>query len=42
MIDFSGPWEVFQDSGVAEVPGFELFTVAPKPEPLRARDENRP
>jgi transcriptional regulator GlxA family with amidase domain len=36
MIDFSGPWEVFQDAGVAGVPGFELFTVAPKPEPLTA------
>jgi transcriptional regulator GlxA family with amidase domain len=29
MIDFSGPWEVFQDAGVANVPGFTLFTVAP-------------
>ena len=29
MIDFAGPWEVFQDAGVADVPGFSLFTVAP-------------
>lgn len=36
MIDFAGPWEVFQDAGHANVPGFELFTVAPKAAPLRA------
>jgi transcriptional regulator GlxA family with amidase domain len=36
MIDFSGPWEVFQDAFVADVPGFELFTVAAGPEPIRA------
>jgi transcriptional regulator GlxA family with amidase domain len=36
MIDFTGPWEVFQDAGVADVPGFNLFTVAPTAEPLRA------
>ncbi len=29
MIDFAGPWEAFQDAGVAGVPGFDLFTVAP-------------
>ena len=29
MIDFAGPWEVFQDAGIADVPGFSLFTVAP-------------
>lgn len=29
MIDFAGPWEVFQDAGAAQVPGFQLFTVAP-------------
>jgi transcriptional regulator GlxA family with amidase domain len=29
MIDFAGPWEVFQDTGfAANVPGFSLFTVA--------------
>jgi transcriptional regulator GlxA family with amidase domain len=36
MIDFSGPWEVFQDAGAAGVPGFDLFTVAPNAEPLTA------
>ncbi len=30
MIDFAGPWEVFQDAGAAQVPGFHLFTVAPQ------------
>src|SRR4051794_39428608 len=29
MIDFAGPWEVFQDAGIADVPGFSLFTVSP-------------
>jgi transcriptional regulator GlxA family with amidase domain len=29
MIDFAGPWEVFQDTGVADVPGFALYTVGP-------------
>jgi transcriptional regulator GlxA family with amidase domain len=36
VIDFAGPWEAFQDAGVANVPGFELFTVAPSAAPLRA------
>jgi len=36
MIDFAGPWEVFQDAGGPDVPGFELFTVAPLPKPFRA------
>ena len=36
VIDFTGPWEVFQDAGVANNPGFELFTVAPNKAPLRA------
>lgn len=36
VIDFSGPWEAFQDAGVADVPGFELFTVARTNAPLRA------
>ena len=42
MIDFAGPWEVFQDVRVphrgdshAEQMPFELFTVAEKPETLR-------
>jgi transcriptional regulator GlxA family with amidase domain len=29
VIDFAGPWEVFQDAMVGSHPGFELFTVAP-------------
>lgn len=36
VIDFAGPWEVFQDAGVANIPGFEMFTVAPTKAPLRA------
>jgi transcriptional regulator GlxA family with amidase domain len=36
MIDFAGPWEVFQDGGIANVPGFELFTVAPTAGVIRA------
>jgi transcriptional regulator GlxA family with amidase domain len=28
MIDFAGPWEVFQDAGNGSTPGFSLFTVA--------------
>jgi transcriptional regulator GlxA family with amidase domain len=42
MIDFAGPWEVFQDVMVPERGGlhenqmpFELFTVAEKPDTLR-------
>lgn len=34
MIDFAGPWEVFQDAFVADVPGFHLFTVAADPQPF--------
>lgn len=33
MIDFAGPWEVFQDTGEAGVPGFYLYTVADSREP---------
>jgi transcriptional regulator GlxA family with amidase domain len=36
VIDFAGPWEVFQDAEVANVPGFRLFTVAASRDPLRA------
>lgn len=36
MIDFAGPWEVFQDAGVARVPGFTLYTVATSLEPIVA------
>jgi len=36
MIDFAGPWEVFQDAGFAAgVPGFSLFTVASGPGPYQ-------
>ncbi len=38
MIDFAGPWEVFQDvmlKGGSQMP-FKLFTVAEKTEPIRA------
>src|SRR4051812_13211303 len=34
IIDFCGPWEVFQDAGVAGVAGFDLFTVAPRAGPI--------
>ena len=30
MMDFAGPWEVFQDVIVADVPGYYLYTVAPQ------------
>ena len=33
MIDFAGPWEVFQDTGGAGVPGFYLYTVSDSREP---------
>jgi transcriptional regulator GlxA family with amidase domain len=36
VIDFAGPWEVFQDVEIADGPGFELFVVAPSEEVLRA------
>jgi transcriptional regulator GlxA family with amidase domain len=36
VIDFAGPWEVFQDVEVAGAPGFELFVVAPSEEVIRA------
>ncbi len=35
VIDFCGPWEVFQDAGAAG-PGFELSIVAPTLDPIRA------
>jgi putative intracellular protease/amidase/YHS domain-containing protein len=38
IIDYSGPWEVFQDtqvpSGDRNVPGFELYTVASTTDPV--------
>jgi transcriptional regulator GlxA family with amidase domain len=38
MIDFAGPWEVFQDvvAGDQQKQAFSLFTVAEKTEPIRA------
>jgi transcriptional regulator GlxA family with amidase domain len=36
VIDFCGPWEVFEDAEMADVPGFELFTVAPTTSPITA------
>lgn len=30
MMDFAGPWEVFQDVAMADAPGYFLFTVAPR------------
>ena len=38
VIDFCGPWEVFQDADVAGVPGFELYTVGQSREPIRDVD----
>lgn len=41
MIDFAGPWEVFQDAGMAVNPGqmmdaFNLYTVAETTKPIKA------
>lgn len=36
VIDFAGPWEVFQDVEVDGSPGFELFVVAPSEAVIRA------
>jgi transcriptional regulator GlxA family with amidase domain len=36
VIDFAGPWEVFQDVEIAGEPGFELFVVAPSEDVIRA------
>jgi transcriptional regulator GlxA family with amidase domain len=36
VIDFAGPWEVFQDVEAAGVAGFELFVVAPSDDVIRA------
>lgn len=30
MMDFAGPWEVFQDVAMANAPGYFLYTVAPR------------
>jgi transcriptional regulator GlxA family with amidase domain len=34
MIDFAGPWEAFQDTWAVDLPGFDLFTVAPSTAPI--------
>jgi transcriptional regulator GlxA family with amidase domain len=36
VIDFTGPWEVFQDVNVPGDGGFELYTVAETLDPIRA------
>jgi transcriptional regulator GlxA family with amidase domain len=36
IIDFCGPWEVFQDASKGDDSLFELFTVAPSTKPLSA------
>ena len=36
VIDFTGPWEVFQDAQGPGGAGFDLFTVAESREPIRA------
>jgi len=48
VIDFAGPWEVFQDavippaaSGAQSRKPFELYTVAAKPEPVSSTDGAR-
>lgn len=35
MIDFAGPWEVFQDAQPPGFGGFELYTVSDRTEPIR-------
>jgi transcriptional regulator GlxA family with amidase domain len=34
VIDFCGPWEVFQNAAITGVPGFRLYTVAPTRETI--------
>ncbi len=36
VIDFTGPWEVFQDAAIpgSDQPGFQLYTVSDKREPV--------
>jgi transcriptional regulator GlxA family with amidase domain/YHS domain-containing protein len=36
VIDWAGPWEVFQDAAVGGQPGFELYTVAETLDPITA------
>jgi putative intracellular protease/amidase len=47
VIDFAGPWEVFQDTMMQDSHGnhvmpFELYTVAPDKKPLRTSGSGRP
>lgn len=47
VIDFAGPWEVFQDTMLEDDHGndvmpFELYTVAPTKAPLHSTGSNRP
>lgn len=43
MIDFAGPWEVFQDTAVGDRNAFELYTVAQTKAPLHTTGgANRP
>ena len=47
LMDLAGPWEVFQDTMLADGHGndispFELYTVAPSKEPLSTTGSNRP
>ncbi|MGA9423319.1 MAG: DJ-1/PfpI family protein [Rhodanobacteraceae bacterium] len=47
VIDFAGPWEVFQDTSIDDGHGndinpFELYTVAPSKAPLHTSGSNRP
>ncbi len=47
VIDFAGPWEVFQDTALDDGQGndimpFELYTVAPTREPLHTTGSNHP
>jgi transcriptional regulator GlxA family with amidase domain len=35
MIDFAGPWEVFQDAQPSGFGGFELYTVSDSTQPIR-------
>src|SRR5512142_1232546 len=36
VIDFCGPWEVFQDAGAPGSEGFSLYTVAETSKPIHA------
>jgi putative intracellular protease/amidase/YHS domain-containing protein len=36
VIDWAGPWEVFQDADVGNAPGFNLYTVAETLDPVTA------